>query len=156
MKLPLTTPFRSDKLLAVVLQTEVCCRDGRFERTVAEQRSYHILTAEDVRQIARRVPLLAKERRVRADEAVIDAPTSLVCEDKTTAAHVLEKRLSRPGWTDKKEPRKRDRPPDEMCKLSALRNTIACGDAEDILPEDPLIWSSPRHLTITHGLSSIS
>lgn len=140
-------------------------------KTVAEQRNYNVLTVEDARNIATiwlermgleeaivfglpeiddryhvwRVPLTSKDRRERVGEVVIDARTSLVYEDKTTSKDVLEKRLLR------KKDRKRQRTQrNSQYKISALRNTIACGDAEDILQQLPeesvdLIFTSPPY-----------
>ena len=140
-------------------------------KTVAELRDYNVLTVEDARSIATiwlertgleeaivfglpeiddryhiwRVPLVGKDQRERVGEIAIDARTSLVYEDKTTAQDVLEKRLlRRKGSERKRTPRNR------QYKISALRNTIACGDAEDILRQFPeesvdLIFTSPPY-----------
>ncbi len=140
-------------------------------KTVAEQRDYQVLTVQDARKIGKtwlrrmglesaiafglpeiddryhvwRVPLVARDRRARLGEIVIDARTSLICEDKTTSSQVLEKRLLR-----KKESKGKQEPRNKLYKVSALRNTIACGDAKDILPELPaesvdLIFTSPPY-----------
>jgi len=140
-------------------------------KTVAEQRNYHVLTVEDARRIATvwlenigleravtfglpeiddryhvwRVPLLGTNGQGRLGEVVIDARTSLIFEDKTTAKAVLEQRLLKQGGTKKKR-----RPRNRRYKLSALRNTIACGDAEEILQQLPaesvdLIFTSPPY-----------
>jgi DNA modification methylase len=140
-------------------------------KTVAEQRDYKVLTVEDARNIATvwlesmgleravvfglpeiddryhvwRVPLVGKDQRARVGEVVIDAQTSLIFKDKTTSSGVLEKRLlRRKGTGEKRTSRNR------LYKISALRNTVACGDAEDILqqlPEDSvdLIFTSPPY-----------
>ena len=63
---------------------------------------------------------------------VIHARTSLIFEDKTTSKDVLEKRLLK-----RKEGRQEQRPRNGQYKVSSLRNTIACGDAEDILQQLP-------------------
>lgn len=140
-------------------------------KTVAEQRDYQVLTVQDARKIGKtwlkrvgldnaiafglpeiddryhvwRVPLVAKDRRVRVGEIVIDARTSLICEDKTTSWQVLEKRLLR-----KKEPTGKREPRNKLYKISALRNTIACGDVTDILQDLPeesvdLVFTSPPY-----------
>lgn len=140
-------------------------------RTVAEQRDYKVLTVEDARKIGQvwlktvglenaiafglpeiddryhvwRVSLVGRDQRVRVGEMVIDARTSLICEDKTTSRDILERRLVRKrGSTRKSKPR------NKLCKISALRNTIACGDAEEMLQDFPeesvdLIFTSPPY-----------
>ena len=140
-------------------------------KTVAEQRDYSVLTVEDARKIARiwlenmrleeaivfglpevddryhvwRVPLMGKDRRGRVGEVVIDAHTSLIYEDKTTSKNVLEKRLLR-----RKSSKRQRTSKNRRYRISALRNTIACGDAEDILRQLPeesvdLIFTSPPY-----------
>ncbi len=139
-------------------------------QTVAEQRDYNVLTVKDARDIAAiwlenieleeaiafglpeiddryhvwRVPLVGKNQHGRVGEIVIDAQTSLICENKTTSKEVLEERLLR------KRERKKKRKNNEQYKVSALRNTIACGDAEDILQQLPeesidLVFTSPPY-----------
>jgi DNA modification methylase len=140
-------------------------------RTVAEQRDYKVLTVEDARKIGQvwlktvglenaiafglpeiddryhvwRVSLVGRDQRVRVGEMVIDARTSLICKDKTTSRDILERRLLRKrGSTRKSKPR------NKLYKTSALRNTIACGDAEEILQDFPeesvdLIFTSPPY-----------
>jgi len=140
-------------------------------KTVAELRDYNVLTVEDARSIATiwlertgleeaivfglpeiddryhiwRVPLVGKNQRERVGEIAIDARTSLVYADKTTSKDILEKRLLR-----RKDSRKKRAPRNRRYKISALRNTIACGDAEDILQQLPeksvdLIFTSPPY-----------
>jgi len=140
-------------------------------QTVAEQRDYDVLTVEDARDIATiwledmeleeaivfglpeiddryhvwRVPLVGKDRQGRVGEIVVDAQTSLICEDKTTSREILEKRLLR-----RKGRKRKQRSRNKQYKVSALRNTIACGDAEDILQQLPeesidLIFTSPPY-----------
>ena len=140
-------------------------------KTVAELRDYDVLTVENARSIATtwlermglekaivfglpeiddryhvwRVPLVGKDRRGRVGEVVIDAHTSLIYEDKTTSKDVVEKRLLR------REDSKRQRTlQSRRYRISALRNTIACGDTEDILQQLPeesvdLIFTSPPY-----------
>ena len=140
-------------------------------KTVAELRDYNVLTVEDARSIATiwlertgleeaivfglpeiddryhiwRVPLVGKDQRERVGEIAIDARTSLVYADKTTSKDVLEKRLLR-----RKDSERKRTPRNRRYKISALRNTIACGDAEDILQQLPeesvdLIFTSPPY-----------
>ena len=142
-----------------------------MNRTVAKQRDYNVLTVENARDIATtwlegieldeavdfglpevddryhvwRVPLVRKGQNGRVGEVVIDARTSLVFEDKTTSKDVLEKRLLR-----RKKHKQGQRARNKQYKLSSLRNTIACGDAEDILQQLPaesvdLVFTSPPY-----------
>lgn len=144
-------------------------RDSK--KTVAEQRNYNVLTVEDARSIAMvwlesmgleeavdfglpevddryhvwRVPLLGRDSRAKVGEVVIDARTSLIYEAKSTSKEILERRLlRRKGRGIRQQLRRR------QYRLSTLRNTIACGDAEDILQEFPeesvdLIFTSPPY-----------
>ncbi|HEY73458.1 MAG: site-specific DNA-methyltransferase [Chloroflexi bacterium] len=140
-------------------------------QTVAEQRDYNVLTVKDARDIATiwlenmelegamvfglpeiddryhvwRVPLVGKNQHGRVGEIVIDAQTSLICENKTTSKEILEERLLRKRGRKKKRSKN-----NEQYKVSALRNTIACGDAEDILQQLPeesidLVFTSPPY-----------
>ena len=140
-------------------------------KTVAELRDYDVLTVEDARSIATiwlertgleeaiifglpeiddryhiwRVPLVGKDQRERVGEIAIDARTSLVYADKTTSKDILEKRLLR-----RRDSQRKRTPRNRQYKISALRNTIACGDAEDILQQLPegsvdLIFTSPPY-----------
>lgn len=143
-----------------------------IEKTVAAQRNYRVLSVEDARQITYvwledigfenavilglpevddryhiwRVPLLAEIRKERIGEVVIDAHTSLIYEAKSTSKAILARRLLQ---TTQKAG-KRHQANKKRYKLSTLRNTIACGDSEDILPELPaesvdLIFTSPPY-----------
>jgi DNA modification methylase len=92
-----------------------------------------------------RVPLVGQDSRERIGEVVIDAHTSLIYGDKSTSKDILEKRLLKRQGV-KTRPRARKKP----YKLSTLRNTIACGDAEDVLQELPeesvdLVFTSPPY-----------
>ncbi len=140
-------------------------------KTVAEQRSYAILNVDAARDVALawiaamdleaaisfglpeiddryhiwRIPLLAKDRNTLIGEVVVDAYTSLVYEAKSTDKEMLERRLLR-----KKEHPQSHRVRKKQYKVSTLRNTIACGDSEDILPQLPaesvdLIFTSPPY-----------
>lgn len=140
-------------------------------KTVAEQRKYNVLTAEEARKVAAvwlekmeldgaiqfglpevddryhvwRVPLVGRDSHERVGEVVIDAYTSFIDTDQSTNKPVLEERLlRRPGRPKDK------RPTGTLVKLSHLRNTIAQGDAEEVLPELPeqsadLIFTSPPY-----------
>ncbi len=95
-----------------------------------------------------RVPLLNKASRERIGEVVIDAYTSLILEDKSTSAEMLEARLlGRNGAPPKKPRRSRTK---STYPLSSLRNIIAQGDCEEILQDLPaesvnLIFTSPPY-----------
>lgn len=140
-------------------------------KTVAEQRQYAVVNVESAREIALvwieemgleeavsfglpevddryhiwRVPVLAKVKNERIGEVVIDARSSLVYEAKSTTREILEKRLLHQDGT-----KRRRRSRKKQYKLSTLRNTIACGDSEDILPQLPeasvdLVFTSPPY-----------
>lgn len=139
--------------------------------TVAEKRKYNVLNVEEARKVSAawleridldgaivfglpeiddryhvwRVPLVGKQSQERIGEVVIDAYTSLLLEDKTTTPELLEARL-----LHRKEARPRPATRQKSYKPSNLRNTIALGDAEEILAELPeesidLIFTSPPY-----------
>ena len=140
--------------------------------SVAEKRRYNILNVDDARLVANnwlenidlagavnfglpevddryhvwRVPLVGRDSQERVGEIVIDAYTSLLLKDKSTSPSVLEARLlKRKTATPKRLPKKK-----KQYKLSNLRNTIALGDAEDVLSDFPaesidLIFTSPPY-----------
>ena len=93
-----------------------------------------------------RVPLVSKASQERIGEVVIDAYTSLIIEDKSTSAGILESRLlGRNGHSKTKA-----KSPNGAYVLSALRNTIGQGDSEELLQELPagsvnLIFTSPPY-----------
>ncbi len=141
--------------------------------TVAEKRRYRVLNVEAARKVANvwlesldligavnfglpevddryhvwRVPLVGRDSQERVGEIVIDAYTSLLLEDKSTSPDVLEARLLRRNNSNNKRfPRRQKR----TYKPSNLRNTIALGDAEEILPDLPeesidLVFTSPPY-----------
>jgi len=146
--------------------------------TVAEQRRYDVLNVDNARKIATtwlanselenavnlglpeiddryhiwRVPLVAQSGSQRVGEIVIDAYTSLVIENKTTAPDTIEARLlgrqttRAAGRPQQKRPTTRKR----AYVLSSLRNTIAKGDSEEILQDLPaesvdLVFTSPPY-----------
>lgn len=145
----------------------------RKVRTVAAQRKYSVLDVQTAKEVALawlqsmeldkaiafglpeiddryhvwRVPLLNAASQERIGEVVIDAKSSLVMQDKSTTPAILEARLlGRNGEaTTKKVSRANGTYP-----LSALRNTIALGDCEDILQDLPagsvdLAFTSPPY-----------
>jgi len=143
----------------------------QLHESVAEKRNYLVVNVDDARKAATawlekvdlagaiqfglpeiddryhlwRVPLVGKDSQERVGEAVIDAYTSLFLEDKSTSADILETRLlHRKPVGQKKAKTKR------IYKRSSLRNTIALGDAEEILQELPaesidLVFTSPPY-----------
>ncbi len=151
-------------------------REKQGAPTVAEQRKYTVLNVNTAKQVAFvwlqaaelanaiefglpevddryhvwRVPLLRKTTRDRIGEVVIDAYTSLILENKTTAPHLLESRLL--GRDDTTITKPKDTRNGKY-KLSAMRNTIALGDSEKILPELPaesvdLVFTSPPYFNL--------
>ncbi len=141
--------------------------------TVSQQRRYSVLDVQAAKEIAWvwlerselehavsfglpevddryhiwRVPLLNAATQERIGEAVIDAYTSLVMEDKSTAPDVLEARLlhRQKRSTTSVKPRSNGSYP-----LSTMRNTIAHGDCERILRDLPaesvdLAFTSPPY-----------
>jgi DNA modification methylase len=142
-------------------------------RTVAEQRSYNVLDVQSAKQVCLvwlqqaqlqnavsfglpevddryhvwRVPLLNKASQERIGEVVIDARTSLILENKSTAPSVLEARLLGRNGNIVKSSTPR---PNGSYPLSSLRNTIALGDCEEILQDLPagsidLVFTSPPY-----------
>ncbi|HXG67919.1 MAG TPA: site-specific DNA-methyltransferase, partial [Blastocatellia bacterium] len=142
-------------------------------RTVAEQRRYSVLNVKSAKQVclawlqqARlekaiafglpevddryhfwRVPLLNKASKERIGEAVIDARTSLLLENKSTTPAVLEARLlGRNGDSANGAAAGAG----GSYALSSLRNTIAAGDSEEVLQDLPagsvdLVFTSPPY-----------
>lgn len=144
---------------------------AELKDTVAEKRKYRVLNVEGARQVAAawlesidldgavafglpeiddryhvwRVPLVGKHAQERIGEIVIDAYTSLLLQDKTTAPELLEARL-----LHRKSAKPSPPTHPKNYKPSNLRNTIALGDAEEILAELPeasidLIFTSPPY-----------
>jgi DNA modification methylase len=145
----------------------------RKTRTVAEQRNYSVLDVHSAKQVCTvwlervqlqnaigfglpevddryhvwRVPLLNKSNRQRLGEAVIDARTSLILEDKSTDPAVLEARLlGRNGDAVRRSSTRSN----GCYMLSSLRNTIALGDCEEVLQDLPaggvdLAFTSPPY-----------
>ncbi|HLI70807.1 MAG TPA: site-specific DNA-methyltransferase, partial [Ktedonobacteraceae bacterium] len=141
--------------------------------TVTEQRNYNVLNVNTAKQVALlwlqaaelenaidfglpevddryhvwRVPLLNRTTQDRIGEVVIDAYTSLILEDRTTAPKLLEARLL--GRNDKEATKPKDTR-NGRYRLSTLRNTVALGDSEEILSELPaesvdLVFTSPPY-----------
>ncbi|RME47473.1 MAG: site-specific DNA-methyltransferase [Caldilineae bacterium] len=140
--------------------------------TVAGKRRYRVLDVEAARKVAKtwlenfelaeairfglpeiddryhvwRVPLLGRDSQERVGEVVIDAYTSLPLQNKSTAPQILEARLLRRKTPDNKKTTFSKK----TYKPSTLRNTIALGDAENVLLDFPaesvdLIFTSPPY-----------
>ena len=92
-----------------------------------------------------RVPLINKATKERLGEVVINAYTSLILTDKSTSAASLEARLLGRKETSTATPANKN-----AYQLSAIRNTIALGDSEEVLQELPaesvnLVFTSPPY-----------
>lgn len=142
-------------------------------QTVAEKRKYSVLDVQVAKQSALvwlqslqldqavnfglpevddryhvwRVPLVDQSARL-VGEVVIDARSSLVLQDKSTSAAVLEARLL--GRDERPVVRKKSTRCNGLYSLSTLRNTIALGDCEEVLQELPaasvdLVFTSPPY-----------
>lgn len=142
--------------------------------TVSERRKYNILNVKAAKKVAYiwlehaqlenaidfglpevddryhiwRVPLVNKATNGHIGEVVIDAYTSLIIEGKSTAKNILEARLL--GRNGRHTPKSSKSQPKGTYALSALRNTIAQGDSEDILQDLPassanLVFTSPPY-----------
>lgn len=141
--------------------------------TVSQQRKYSVLDVQAAKEIALvwleqvqlehaisfglpevddryhiwRVPLLNAATQERIGESVIDAYTSLLQEDRSTAPRVLESRLL--GRSENAPPAAKSRS-NGAYTLSSLRNTIAQGDCERVLQDLPagsadLVFTSPPY-----------
>ena len=145
--------------------------------TVAEQRNYMVLDVSAAKRIALiwlqsaqlekavdfglpeiddryhiwRVPLLNKTTKERIGEVVIDARTSLILQDKSTAPARLEARLlGRSEETVEKAESRDNGIGNGTYQLSGLRNTIALGDCQLVLQDLPaesvdLVFTSPPY-----------
>src|SRR5579884_3162648 len=163
----------SDENLPLIEVPEKEDFKGKNTPTVAEQRNYRVLDVKTAKAITFtwlqmaelenavdfglpeiddrydfwRVPLLNKATRERIGEAVIDAHTSFILEDKTTTPQLLEMRL----LGRKEQPAtKTENTRNGKYKCSTMRNTIALGDSEEILQDLPaesvdLVFTSPPY-----------
>ena len=145
--------------------------------TVAEQRNYMVLDVSAAKRIALiwlqsaqlekavdfglpeiddryhiwRVPLLNKTTKERIGEVVIDARTSLILQDKSTAPARLEARLLGRSEETVEKAESRDNGIDNgTYQLSGLRNAIALGDCQLVLQDLPaesvdLVFTSPPY-----------
>jgi len=140
------------------------------ERIVSETRGYTVLTVSDAKQSATswlkdqqldeaidfglpeiddryhiwRVPVLRKGDHAPVGEIVVDAYTSLIDSEKGTSSEVIEARLL--GRRDENN----SQPKRPTVLPTQLRNSIALGDAEEILQDLPaesvgLVFTSPPY-----------
>jgi DNA modification methylase len=144
-------------------------------KTVAQRRNYSVQTVESAKTVCElwlqegqlanvvtfglpevddryhvwRVPLLNKGNHQKIGEVVIDARTSLILENKSTAPETLEKRLlGRNADATQRNPHESSR--NGRYALSTMRNTIALGDSEVVLQDMPagsvdLVFTSPPY-----------
>jgi DNA modification methylase len=149
----------------------------KMESTVAEQRRYRVIDVKAAKQVCTvwlqkaelqkavafglpevddryhfwRVPLLNKASKEAIGEVVIDARTSLILENKSTAPAVLEARLLGRNGPAADQATSTSKARANGCyTLSSLRNTIALGDCEDVLQDLPagsvdLVFTSPPY-----------
>ncbi|MBI5376004.1 MAG: site-specific DNA-methyltransferase [Candidatus Schekmanbacteria bacterium] len=95
-----------------------------------------------------RVPLVKAGKKERIGEVVIDAYTSLVSTDETTAPDVLEARLLGRNETEKLAQKENGNASQML--LSFVRNAVILGDCEQALLDMPsqsvdLIFTSPPY-----------
>lgn len=91
-----------------------------------------------------RVPLIHIDSKKRLGELVIDARSSLIDANRTTKPEIIESRILNRDSIPKQSKKRK------TYILSNLRNTIALGDAEEVLKEFPaesidLIFTSPPY-----------
>jgi len=95
-----------------------------------------------------RVPLVKPGAKQRIGEVVIDAYTSLVTVDETTAPAVIEARLL--GRIEQAAARQTADTPSTQGQISFVRNTVILGDSENALLDLPsqsvdLVFTSPPY-----------
>lgn len=142
-------------------------------KTVAVKRNYSVLNVKSAKEVALlwlqkqqlenavsfglpeiddryhfwRVPLIGKHNEGELGEIVIDARTSLIIQDKSTAALTIEARLLGRNGNGAKSSTARS---NGKYELSNLRNVLAFGDSEEILQDLPansvnLVFTSPPY-----------
>ena len=94
-----------------------------------------------------RVPVVAKNNKHKVGEVIIDALTTFVDSKKTTKPGVLKARLLQTVKTTARQKT------NTKYEVSKLRNTIALGDAEEVLGQLPaqsvdLIFTSPPYFNV--------
>lgn len=141
-------------------------------QTVAQKRRYAVASVTDAKKISKawlerlelskaitfglpevddryhvwRVPLRRAGTTVKVGEVVLDAFTTEILEDKSTARDVLESRLLKRDGDADTEKKKRK----AVYARSTLRNTVAQGDCVTVLNDMPaksveLIFTSPPY-----------
>ncbi|NOT61740.1 MAG: site-specific DNA-methyltransferase [Acidobacteria bacterium] len=150
---------------------------ARKSNLVAEQRKYGVIDVKAAKQVCDvwlqraelqnavnyglpevddryhfwRVPLVNRANQEAVGEIVIDAYTSLILENKSTAPDLLEARLlGRNGQKNGHLNGRATRNNNDTIHLSTLRNTIVQGDSEEALQDLPagsvdLIFTSPPY-----------
>lgn len=142
-------------------------------KTVAEKRNYSVLNVKSAKEVALlwlrterlekvvafglpeiddryhcwRVPLIGKNNEGGLGEIVIDARTSLIIQDKSTNASIIEARLLGRNGTESKITNAKSA---GKYEISSLRNIVALGDSEEILQDLPansvnLVFTSPPY-----------
>ena len=146
------------------------------QRTVAEQRNYGVLNVRQAKRIAMqhvralklendvgfglpeiddryhvwRVPLLARDRNIRAGEIVIDARTAQINSAKSTSVRVLMRRLGPQANQDPKAGRRSGARGASPVESQSISNRIFLGDSASILQTMPaesvhLVFTSPPY-----------
>ena len=102
----------------------------------------------DDRYMIWRVPLLSANHTEKIGEIVLEATSGNIQENKTTKADVLIARLTEYGNSERAPKRKKRE--STIPVLSTLPNTVALGDAEEVLANLPecsidLVFTSPPY-----------
>ena len=102
----------------------------------------------DDRYMIWRVPVLSVNHTEKIGEIVLEATSGVVQQNKTTKADVLIARLTEYGNSERTPKRKKRG--STIPVLSALPNTVALGDAEEVLANLPecsvdLVFTSPPY-----------
>ncbi len=142
---------RKYSVLDVKAAKQVC--DVWLQRANLQNAVSYGLPEVDDRYHVWRVPLLNKTSKELIGEVVIDAHTSLILENKSTAPELLEARLlGRDSHSAEKSHSRTGSHGNRngSYTLSALRNTVALGDCEEVLQDLPagsvdLVFTSPPY-----------
>lgn len=150
---PTGTPPRKYRTPSVALTRKYAVRNVTAAKEIAIDwlKAYRLehavafgLPEVDDRYHIWRVPLLQSGTKILAGEVVIDARTSLLLTDKTTAPDVIESRLLG------RQNGEQDQPKPTQTLISYVRNTVVHGDCEKALLDFPaecvdLIFTSPPY-----------
>jgi len=142
---------RKYSVLDVKAAKQVC--DVWLQKADLQNAISYGLPEVDDRYHVWRVPLLSNANKKHIGEIVIDAHTSLILENKSTAPDVLEARLLGRTSAPDKQPASRlgmTANRNGHYALSTLRNTLAQGDCEEVLQDLPagsvdLAFTSPPY-----------